>query len=129
MTCWVVLSTVYLLWPEAVFRLFSQDSEVLAMAPQYLKISVIWLLSMCTMTAPYAIVDGVGAALYGLITSLADGVVARLGLCILLGNLLGLSGLWLGNALAGFVTTIMCGIYYFSGCWKKRKLLLADSDK
>ena len=86
-TC-AVLSAVYLLWPHAVFRLFSTEDAVQAMAPEYLRISVVWLLSMCTMTAPYAVVDGVGAAIYGLIVSIADGVVARLGLCILLEHLM-----------------------------------------
>ena len=126
-TC-AVLSAVYLLWPHAVFRLFSTEDAVQAMAPEYLRISVVWLLSMCTMTAPYAVVDGVGAAIYGLIVSIADGVVARLGLCILLEHLMGLPGLWLGNALAGFVSTIMAGAYYYSGVWKKKKLLLDPNE-
>ena len=128
MITWGVLSAVYLLWPHAVFRLFSSEEAVLDMAPQYLQISVVWLLSMCTMTAPYAVVDGVGAAIYGLIVSIADGVVARLGLCILLERVMGLSGLWMGNALAGFVTTLMAGAYYYSGVWKKKKLLLDPNE-
>lgn len=56
--------------------------------------------------------------------SLLDGVVARIGLCILLGDTMGLTGFWLGNALAGFVTTIMAGAYYYSGKWRKRQPLL-----
>ena len=70
-------------------------------------IAAVWVLSVCTMTAPYSVVDGVGNAMLGLVISVLDGVVARIGLCILLGNTMGLSGFWLGNALAGFVTTIM----------------------
>ena len=129
MITWVLLSAVYLLFPKWVFSLFSNDPAVLEMSPLYLKISVIWLLSMCTMTAPYALIDGVGNASYGLFVSLADGVVARLGLCILLGNHFGLSGLWMGNALAGFVTTILAGAYYYSGRWKNRSLLLDSASR
>ena len=62
------------------------------------------------------------------VISVLDGVVARIGLCILLGNTMGLSGFWLGNALAGFVTTIMAGVYYYSGAWKKRHLLLKRDE-
>lgn len=94
------------------------------MAPQYMRVAVVWVLSMCSMTAPYAVVDGVGNAMLGLVISLLDGVVARIGLCILLGQTMGLTGFWLGNALAGFVTTIMAGVYYYSGRWKNRQPLL-----
>lgn len=89
------------------------------MAPQYMRIASVWVLSICTMTAPYAVVDGVGNALLGLIISILDGVVARIGLCVLLGGAIGLDGYWWGNALAGFVTTLMAGVYYYSGLWKK----------
>jgi Na+-driven multidrug efflux pump len=60
----------------------------------------------------------------GLVISVLDGVVARIGLSILLGNLMGLQGYWLGNALAGFVSTVMAGAYYASGRWKNRQPLL-----
>lgn len=122
-----ILCAAYLLFPQQIFRLFSTDEDVIAMAPQYMAIAAVWVLSICTMTAPYSVVDGVGNAMLGLVISVLDGVVARIGLCILLGNTMGLPGFWLGNATAGFVTTIMAGAYYYSGMWKKRKLLL-DRD-
>lgn len=124
MVFFVIVTITYLLLPRQIFSLFSDDPEVLAIAPQYMKIAVLWVLSMCTMTAPYAVVDGVGAAMLGLVISMMDGVVARIGLTILLGSFWGLSGYWMGNALAGFVTTIMAGVYYYSGLWKKRQPLL-----
>lgn len=124
MASWAVLSIVYLLFPEWVFGLFSTDPEVIAIAPMYLKIAVVWVLSMASMNGPYAICEGVGNAGYGLIVSIADGVVGRIGLCILLGHFWGLAGYWMGTALAGFITTIMMGAYYFSGRWQHRKLLL-----
>ena len=113
---------------EQIFHLFSSEADVIAMAPQYMVIAAVWVLSICTMTAPYSVVDGVGNAMLGLVISVLDGVVARIGLCIILGNTMGLSGFWLGNALAGFVTTIMAGVYYYSGAWKKRQLLLKRDE-
>ena len=120
----VILGGAYLLFPGQIFSLFTKDPDVIAMAPEYMVIAVVWLGSMCSMTPPYAVIDGVGHAMLGLVISILDGVVARVGLCILLGRFLGLHGFWLGNALAGFVTTIMAGVYYYSGRWKTRKLLL-----
>lgn len=120
----VIIGGSYVLFSEQIFGLFSSDPDVIAMAPQYMWLAVVWVLSICSMTAPYAIVDGVGHAMLGLLISILDGVVARIGLCILLGDLMGLPGYWLGNALAGFVTTIMAGLYYRSGRWKLRQPLL-----
>lgn len=119
-----IICGAYLLFSQQIFRAFSADENVISMAPQYMRIAVVWVLSICSMTAPYAVVDGVGNAMLGLVISLMDGVVARIGLCILLGNTMGLEGFWLGNALAGFVTTIMACIYYYSGRWKLRQPLL-----
>ncbi len=124
----VVLGGAYLLFPRQIFSLFTKDPDVISMAPEYMVIAVVWLASMCTMTPPYAVIDGVGHAMLGLVISIMDGVVARIGLCILLGQFLGLHGFWLGNALAGFVTTLMAGVYYYSGRWKTRKLLLERED-
>lgn len=124
----VVLGGAYLLFPRQIFSLFTKDPDVISMAPEYMVIAVVWLASMCTMTPPYAVIDGVGHAMLGLVISIMDGVVARIGLCILLGRFLGLHGFWLGNALAGFVTTLMAGVYYYSGRWKTRKLLLERED-
>lgn len=128
MIFFVVLGGAYLVFSEQIFALFSGEEPVIAMAPRYMRIAVVWLLSMCSMTAPYCVLDGVGAAMLGLVISVMDGVVARIGLCMLLGKFMDLDGYWLGNALAGFVTTIMAGAYYYSGRWKKRQLLLKNEE-
>ena len=55
-----------------------------------------------------------------------DGVVARIGLCLLFERVLdmGLFGVLLGYTLATYVTAIPAMIYFLSGVWKKRKLLV-----
>ena len=120
----VILVSAYLLFPKQIFSLFSSDEAVIAMAPGYMLIAAVMDASMFTMTAPFAVVDGVGNATLGLVSSIMDGVVARIGLCLWLGSVLGLHGFWWGNALAGFVSTLITGIYYYSGKWKTRKTLL-----
>lgn len=123
MVWWVILSACYLLLPRQIFGLFTSDPEVLELAPVYLRYAVIWLLALCSMCAPFALVEGVGYASFNLVVGLLDGVVARIGLSMLLGHFMGLTGFWLGNALAGFVTTICMGVYYLSGRWKDRDLV------
>lgn len=123
MVWWVLLSICYLLFPQQIFGLFTSDSEVLDLAPTYLGYAVVWLLAMCTMCAPFSLVEGIGYASFNLIVGLLDGVLARIGLSMLLGHFMGLTGFWLGNSLAGFVTTITMGIYYLTGRWKHRQLV------
>lgn len=123
MIWWVVLSACYLLFPRQIFGMFTTDEQVLALAPTYLRYAVIWLLALCSMDAPFALVQGVGYASFNLIVGLLDGVVARIGLSMLLGHFMGLTGFWLGSGLAGFVTTIAMGIYYLTGRWETREAI------
>ena len=123
MIWWVVLSACYLLFPRQIFGMFTTDEQVLALAPTYLRYAVIWLLALCSMDAPFALVQGVGYASFNLIVGLLDGVAARIGLSMLLGHFMGLTGFWLGSGLAGFVTTIAMGIYYLTGRWETREVI------
>ena len=123
MIWWVVLSACYLLFPRQIFGMFTTDEQVLALAPTYLRFAVIWLLALCSMDAPFALVQGVGYASFNLIVGLLDGVAARIGLSMLLGHFMGLTGFWLGSGLAGFVTTIAMGIYYLTGRWETREAI------
>ena len=123
MIWWVVLSACYLLFPRQIFGMFTTDEQVLALAPTYLRYAVIWLLALCSMDAPFALVQGVGYASFNLIVGLLDGVAARIGLSMLLGHFMGLTGFWLGSGLAGFVTTIEMGIYYLTGRWETREAI------
>lgn len=123
MAWWAVLTVCYLLLPRQIFGLFTSDPEVLDLAPTYLRFAVVWLLALCSMCAPFSLVEGIGYASFNLVVGLLDGVVARIGLSMLLGHFQGLTGFWLGNGLAGFVTTITMGVYYLTGRWKKRQLV------
>ena len=122
---WAVVSALCLAFPKQLFGLFSTDPEVLAMAPSYMAISVVMYLSFATMAAPLGFISGVGNVRFNFIISIADGVVARIGLGLLLAGplALGLHGYWWGSALAGFVSTIGGWIYFFSGKWESRQLL------
>ena len=118
---WAILASCYLLFPHFIFRMFTSEPSVLEMSGMYLRYAVIWLLALCSMDAFYALVNGIGFASFNLIVGLLDGVVARIGLSLLLGKIMGLPGFWLGSGLAGFVTTIAMGFYYLTGWWTKRE--------
>ena len=128
MVFFVVVAVVCLLFPTPIFQLFTQDAEVLALAPPYMASLVVMFLGFATMTAGIALINGIGNGSLSLITALLDGVVVRIGLCILMAGPmnLGVWGYFWGNALAGFVSTIIGDFYYLSGLWKKRKLMVAQ---
>jgi Na+-driven multidrug efflux pump len=126
MIYWVLLSAVCLLFPEGVFGIFTSDAEVLAMAPGYIVIMVVMYLSFALMAPPLGLISGIGNVKLNFIISLADGVIARIGLSLLLALPLGMGlyGYWWGSALAGFVSVIAGWVYFFSGRWKSRRLLM-----
>lgn len=126
MVFFVVVAAVSLLFPEQIFRLFTQDADVLACAGRYMVTMVVMFSGFATMTAGIALINGIGNGSLSLITALLDGVVVRISLCILLAGPCGMGvwGYFWGNALAGYVSTIIGDFYYFSGLWKKRKLMV-----
>ena len=122
---WALLSALCLLFPRGVFGLFTSDEGVLAMAPGYMPILVVMFLSFATMSPPLGLINGVGHVRLNFVIALADGVVARIGLSLLLAVTfgMGLHGYWWGSALAGFVSSIWGYAYYFSGRWQSRQVL------
>lgn len=121
-----VLTIVMVAIPRQVFGLFNSDPDVLDMAMEYVVIAVLNFYGFA-LRAPFnALINGLGHASLALFSGLLDGVVARVGLAILLGVALnmGIHGFWYGNVVAGYVPFLIGIVYYLSGRWKKRKLAI-----
>ena len=129
MVFFVVVAVVCLIWPEPIFRMFTQDPDVLAQAARFMVTLVVMYSGFATMTSGIALINGIGNGSLSLITALLDGVIVRIGLCILMAGPCGLGvwGYFWGNALAGYVSTFIGWCYYFSGAWKKRRLMVEQS--
>lgn len=126
MSFFVVVTVVCLALPEPIFRMFTQDPEVLTYAAPFMVTLVVMFSGFASMTPGIALVNGIGNGSLSLIIALLDGVLVRIGLCILLSGPMGMGvwGYFWGNALAGYVSTIMGSFYYLSGMWKRRKLVV-----
>ena len=109
--------------PRFVFRIFTAEEDIIELAPHYLRIAVWAYLSFALMHPTLGLINGVGNTTLNMIIGVLDGVVARIGLSMLLGNRLGMWGYFWGYSLAGLVSVILNWAYYFSGKWKYRKLL------
>ena len=121
-----LMSALMLVFPQQVFSFFSSDPEVLAMAGEYAPIAAISFMGYASRSAFIGLINGLGFAALSFTIGLIDATVARIDLALLLGNVLGLGvfGFWLGGVLGGFTCTVIGGIYYLSGKWKKRGLIV-----
>ncbi len=121
------LIILFLAAPQWIFGLFTDDPEVLSMAPDFMKVCCLAILSLTLMCPTIGLINGVGNAKLNLIISVIDGVVARLVLSFLLGYTfrMGALGFFLGNTLAGYVTVIWGGIYFLSNRWEQRRLVIS----
>lgn len=106
--------------PRAVFSIFTSDPTALDMAITYVPIAVISFVCSSLRPAMFALINGSGKSTFNLLVALMDGIVARIGLALLLGIIfqMGVYGFWYGNALAGLIPFLIGIIFYFSGRWK-----------
>ncbi len=124
----VIFMTLYIFWGKELFMLFSDDSQVHAMADTFIK-AILWMFpAMAIMRGSNAFVQGIGNARLSMVLSLLDGVVLRIGLSWLFGIVLdwGFYGFVLGYGLAPYGCGVPGLIYFVSGCWKKRRVLAED---
>lgn len=115
-------SVVIIFFPEQVFSLFNSEAGVLSLCHAYVPIAVIHFLSWAFRAPSMALCNGMGFPRLNFLIGLLDGFVMRIGLCWLLGSVLqlGITGYWLGSALAGYAYFIAMFPYFLSGRWKKR---------
>ena len=76
----------------------------------------------------FGLINGSGNAAINLTNGILDGIVVRIGLALLLGEVLGMGiyGYWYGAALAGYVPFLIGGVFLLSGKWKTRKHVVKD---
>lgn len=124
----VIFMVVYVVWGRELFMLFDDSAGVLALSQTFIA-AILWLFPpIVIMRGTQAFIQGTGNTKLGMILSLLDGVILRIGLSWLLGDLMnwGFYGYVLGYALAPYGCAIPGLIYFLSGIWEKRKALADD---
>lgn len=122
----LLMGIVTVLFPRAVFGIFTDDDAVLKLALTYIPV-VLLLFGGSALRPPMnSLINGSGNFKLNLAVALLDGVFMRIGLSVLLGLglALGVYGFWYGSALASFTPFAIGGAYYLSGRWRTRKYLL-----
>lgn len=121
----VVCMALYMVFGKQLFMLFSDDPAVHALSGTFIS-AILWMFpAFAIMRGTHAFIQGIGNAKLGLVLSLLDGVILRIGLSWLLGIVLdfGFYGFVLGYGLAPYGCAIPGLIYFLSGKWEKRKTL------
>ena len=118
-----VFTMVMILWPNAVYGIFTKEADVLALAGVLTLPIILNFYGASTRSVAFSLINGSGRSKLNLAVAIIDGVISRIGLAALLGFALKLDcfGFWMGDALAGFMPFIIGGTFYLSGRWKEEK--------
>ena len=121
---------VTLLFPMAVFGIFTTDADVLKMAMSYIPVLLLHYCSGALRPPMSSLINGSGNFKLNLAVALLDGVFMRICLSLLLGLAIGLGvyGFWYGHALAGFTPFVIGGCYFLSGRWRTRKYIIGRNQ-
>lgn len=124
----VIFMVAYVVWGRDLFALFDDSPSVLGLSGTFIA-AILWMFPpLVIMRGTQAFIQGTGNTKLGMVLSLLDGVILRIGLSWLLGTVmhLGFYGFILGYALAPFGCAIPGLIYFLAGKWEKRKTVADD---
>ena len=117
----LALHLVMVLWPDAVYGIFTPDAALLAVA-SVLTLPIIFnFYGAATRSVAFSLINGSGRSGLNLAVAIIDGVFARIGLAALMGFAMHMDcfGFWMGDALAGFMPFVIGGAFYLSGKWRE----------
>ena len=125
-TTFAIFSLIVGFFPHQMFNLFTTDPDVHELVPMIVMTMFISFPGHALMPGFLSFINGIGNTRLTMIFGIFDGVVLRIGLSFFFGIVLdmGLLGFFLGFYLAVYGMVIPCMVYYFSGVWKKRKMLV-----
>ena len=121
----IVMFTVIRLIPGPLVHLFNSDAEAFEASVQCLKYLSVMAFPSAFFFVYVAISTAVGFTTFSMFCHILDGVVVRVVLSLLLSRTfgMGVEGVYLGMGLAPSLSAIFAGAYFYSGAWKKRRLL------
>ena len=121
----ILMTSAMLLWPDAIYGIFTADADVLMLASVLTLPIILNFFGSATRSVAFSLINGSGNSRLNLMIAIFDGIVCRIGLSYVLGFTLGLSvkGFWLGDGLAGYIPMVVALIFYVSGRWKTDRLV------
>ncbi len=121
LVCALLATAAFVIFPEWLVRIFDDSPDVVKYCSDFLRIHILFCFGISLIVTYNAPCLGVGNSMLSTIGFLADGVVARLALCLLFTRVFdfGLYGLFWANSLGPVFGTLIFAVYYYSGAWKR----------
>jgi putative MATE family efflux protein len=118
-----VLAVALFFFSEPIFRMFTGDEEVLAIASVIVLPAILNMYGSATRSVSFSLMNGSGNAKLNFAVAIIDGLISRIGISALLGFAVGMGcqGFWYGDALAGYMPMVIGLVFFLSGSWKKDK--------
>lgn len=111
--------------PGPLVYLFNRDTAALEESIRCLRYLSLMAFPSAFFFIYIAIATASGFTTFSMFCHILDGVVVRVALSLLLTRVfdMGLVGIYLGMGLAPTLSAVIAGIYFYSGAWRKRRLL------
>lgn len=121
----VVMFAIIQAIPGPLVRLFNRDPAALEESIRCLRYLSLMAFPSAFFFIYVSIATASGFTTFSMFCHILDGVVVRVALSLLLTRVfdMGLPGVYLGMGLAPSLSAVIAGIYFYSGKWRKRKLL------
>ena len=118
-----VLAVALFFFSKPIFRMFTGDEEVLAIASVIVLPAILNMYGSATRSVSFSLMNGSGNAKLNFAVAIIDGLISRIGISALLGFAVGMGcqGFWYGDALAGYMPMVIGLVFFLSGSWKKDK--------
>lgn len=119
-----VVCAVFLLFPRQLFRLFTNEAQVIEFGVVFLRIMSVGMLVVAFASCFKSIATGAGAAGLCFLLGILDGV-CRILVCLLFFHVFrqGVQSYFWGAAFCMLVPGLISFFYFITGRWKKKKLL------
>ena len=116
---------VVTIFPEPIIKMFDDDPLMVQYGVEYIKTFSYDYLIVPIMFCLTGLFIGAGHTTYSFITGVTSSILVRIPASYFFGIVLdwGLMGVGLGAPLASVVATIIALVLYFSGAWKKMKIV------
>lgn len=126
-----ITTVLVLISPTFILKMFTTDAQVLKIGSQYLRILGLSYIPFAMSFVVNGMLRGAGVTLPSMFFSIASLWIIRVPLGNYLSSIdsLGSNGIWIAMAVSSVLSLVMSQVYYSSGVWKKKTLMLKPTLK
>lgn len=120
----IVVSLIVILFGKELMSLFTNDREIIQIGAEYLIIIGSFYVLFSIMFSIIGVLRGAGVTVIPMISSLVSLWAVRIPLAYTLSDSMGYTGIWWANPIGWVVGLIIVLLYYLSGKWKTKGVVM-----